>query len=176
VFVGADDEARIESVQSLRDLVRQAREQLPGVAAQASWEETASSMAALLGGLSELPELERLALYGTLRQSYVRHGKTPPAYGRGRTIADIEFQHDERTLFADRALQQEFTRIAELAQLVDEHQELSSEARAAAEAQISAVQQLLERKPQKTEAELIADIQASLRETTQTLTAKEHTS
>jgi HK97 family phage prohead protease len=166
VFVGADDEARVETVQAL---VRHARQQLPGVAQEASWEDTAASMARLLSGCDELPELERQAFYGSLVQAYVRHEKTPPAYGLAESVAGISFQHDERALFADRTLRDQFAAIAQTAPLLE--QGLSDEARNAAQQTLAEVQRLLDKKSQ---AQVLAELEASLRETTQNL--KEPTS
>jgi hypothetical protein len=73
------------------------------------WDDVAYSMALLMGGrgagaFTDLPTLQRLALYQQLAAGYEQHGKTPPAYDAAPDYSAIEFQHDERHVFADRFL------------------------------------------------------------------------
>jgi HK97 family phage prohead protease len=164
VMTGADDEARVDEVQAL---IRHARELLPGVAEQASWEDTASSMARLLAGIDGLPELERHALYRSLTQSYSRHEKTPPPFTQARPVSEISFQHDERSLFAEQSLRDTFAAISQSARLLDRG--LSDTAREEARQALAEVQSLLDH---KSEEQVLAELTASLRETAQTFKEK----
>lgn len=106
VMAPADDEARIQKV---RSTIEKAARALPALASEASWEDTAYSMALLLGGrgagaFSDLPEADRRAFYGRLVESYERHGKTPPPFNPRSDFKNVSFEHDEREVFADRYL------------------------------------------------------------------------
>lgn len=107
VLVGADAGAKAVSVQSI---FAKASKAMPGLAADASWQETAYSMALLLGGrganqsFADVDEADRYSMYQRLTKGYERHGKTPPAFDAEPKYADVQFQHDERAIFSERYL------------------------------------------------------------------------
>lgn len=105
VSAPADDEARISAIQSV---VANASRALPALQSD-TWEDAAYSMALLLGGrgassFADLPDVEHFQLFQTIAGVYRQHGKTAPTYERRPVYDDVEFQHDERTVFADRYL------------------------------------------------------------------------
>jgi HK97 family phage prohead protease len=107
VAVPADFDSRIDAF--VQATMGKAAVALPGVAVDASWEDTAYSMARLMGGrgaaaFADLPELQHRALHARLSAGYRRHGKTPPPYERAPQYDHVAFQHDERVIFADRYL------------------------------------------------------------------------
>jgi HK97 family phage prohead protease len=104
VSTPADDDARLTKIQSLADTAVRA---MPGLQSEASWEDVAYSMAVLMGGkgagtFSDLPELERVAMYQRLASRYAAEGKTPPPYEPTPDFHLVPFQHGERDLFARR--------------------------------------------------------------------------
>lgn len=106
VVAPADDDARFE----VRSVLAAARRALPALARDgASWEDTAYSMALLMGGrgaaaFADLPDFEHRALFERVASSYRRHGRTAPEYRRHPIYHDVEFSHDEREVFHDRYL------------------------------------------------------------------------
>lgn len=110
VSTPADDEGRLTKIQRLS---LQAQQALPGLRPEAEWDELAYSMALLMGGrgagsFSDLPELERIAMYQSLAQGYVRAGKTPPPYETKPDFKTVPFLHDEREQFSQRYVTKRF--------------------------------------------------------------------
>lgn len=101
----SDDEARLTAVRSaLMEKVRRAMPALRGD--EPTWEDTAYSMALLMGGrgasaFEDASDLDHRRVYEHLSAGYTKHGKTPPEYRRSPIYGDVEFQHDERSIFQD---------------------------------------------------------------------------
>ena len=102
VSTPADDEGRLK-----QSFAAQAAKLLPGLDLEADWDDVAYSMALLQGGrgaaaFSDLPQLERVALYQRLASGYERHGKTVPPYDPEPEFKAVPFAHDEREVFTQR--------------------------------------------------------------------------
>lgn len=157
VMAPADDDARLVEVRSALTRVGKA---LPGLDDASTWEDTAYSMALLMGGrgaaaFDDLPDMQRRALYERVRHAYVRHGKTAPDFTLQPEYQKIVFRHDEREVFADRYLQKNLNAVTSGARGVTGP--LSDATRDAAQGAVDALQPLLvdpEAKQQQSWSEL----------------------
>jgi len=106
VYAPSDDEARITSVGSMS--ADQLGTALPGLRADAAWEDVAWSMCRLMGapgaGLTGLQPEERQSLHQQLRAAYAAHGKTPPVFAANPDYRGTTFHADEPALYQDRSL------------------------------------------------------------------------
>lgn len=167
VSTPADFDARIDGY--AQSLLQKAGKAMPGLQAGASWEDTAYSMALLMGGrgagaFEDLPELQRYGLYQRLAQGYLAQGKTPPPYEAAPDYRDVAFQHDEREVFTGRYLQK--TLASARAGAAGFTGPLSDDLRTEVSGLIEALQSLTQRRP---DSELLAELHESLRQTADTV-------
>lgn len=171
----ADDEARLTSVQSSAGAAVKA---LPALQSdESSWDDVAYSMALLMGGrgagaFSDLPEVERHALYQRVAQAYTKFGNTPPPFEAEPKYRDVAFQHGEREIFQDRYLRKTCSTV--IAGAGGLEGALSPETRETALQAIGALQAAVDRRAPEDETEpagepLLAEMQASLRQTLETV-------
>ena len=161
----ADFDCRIDGF--TQSLLTKATKALPGLTQDASWEDTAYSMALLMGGrgaraFEDLPEAQRFGLYQRLAAGYRTKGKTPPPYEAAPDYRDVAFQHDEREVFTGRYLQKTLASVR--AGAAGFTGPLSDDLRTEAEGAIEALQSLTARRP---DSEVLAELHESLRQATQ---------
>lgn len=102
----SDDEARVTKVRTADEVGALAGRLLPALDGDDSWEAAAYSMALLMGArdravFSDLPMADRHAIYERVAAAYQRHGKTAPPFVTDPAWESVEFQHDERDVYAD---------------------------------------------------------------------------
>lgn len=167
VSTPADFDARIETFSQA--LLQKAGKAMPGLQADAKWEDTAYSMALLMGGrgagaFEDLPESQRFGLYQRLAAGYRAQGKTPPPYEAAPDYRDVAFQHDEREIFMGRYLQK--TLASARAGAAGFTGPLSDDLRTEVTGLLEALQSLTQRRP---DSELLAELHESLRQTADTV-------
>lgn len=161
----ADGACRVDGF--TQSLLTKATKALPGLTQDASWDDTAYSMALLMGGrgagaFEDLPEAQRFGLYQRLAAGYRTQGKTPPPYEAAPDYRDVAFQHDEREVFLGRYLQK--TLASARAGAAGFTGPLSDDLRTEAEGAIEALQSLTAR---RSDSEVLAELHESLRQATQ---------
>lgn len=135
VISPADDNARILQVRS------KAARALPGMSPDGSADDAKFSMALLLGArgtpaFADAPPSERAAMYEQVAALYERHSLTPPEFDLDPDYAAVEFQHDEREVYAKRTIARRITDLSDalrLAGRVEDHELLARADEAALE-------------------------------------------
>ncbi len=106
VYAPSDGEARVTSIGAMS--AEQLGTALPGLRADASWEDVAWSMCRLMGapgaGLAGLAPEERQALHGQLRDRYLEHGHAAPVFAAEPDYRSTTFHAGEPALYQDRSL------------------------------------------------------------------------